>query len=87
MRIFSNNQLVIDAVLRNLEIIGEAANNIPRETQNNYPHIPWNRMIGLRNIVTHAYFGIDLSIIWTIIKVNLPETKSAIIEMRKSVKD
>ncbi len=75
---FEKNELVIDAVIRNLEIIGEASKNISDDIRNEYKNIPWKRMIGLRNITTHEYFGIDLSIIWEIITVNLPETKSKI---------
>lgn len=82
---FIDNQMVIDAVIRNLEIIGEAANNIPKDIRIKFLNIPWKRMIGLRNIVVHGYFGIDLSIIWEIITKNLPETKSALLEMSKKI--
>ena len=56
---FSKNQMVIDAVLRNLELIGEASKKIPEEIQNKYPQIPWKKMYGLRNLIAHEYFGID----------------------------
>lgn len=75
---FSANDMVVDAVLRNLEIIGEASRNIPEDIREKYPDIPWKRMIGLRNIAIHEYFGIDLGIIWEIISRNLPETKPKI---------
>jgi uncharacterized protein with HEPN domain len=75
---FEQNELVVDAVLRNLEIIGEAASNISDDVRLNYPNIPWKRMVGLRNIVIHAYFNVDLNIVWQIIQVNLPATKSHI---------
>jgi len=75
---FEKNELIVDAVIRNFEIIGEASRNIPDEIRNKYNDIPWKRMIGLRNIATLEYFGIDLSIIWEIITVNLPETKPKI---------
>ncbi len=78
MMFFLGDQMLIDAVVRNLEIIGEAANNINKDLQIHYSMVPWKRMIGLRNIVVHGYFGIDLSIIWQIITKNLPETKPAI---------
>jgi len=74
--------MIVDAVIRNLEIIGEAAKNIPNEICEQYTEIPWKKMIGLRNIATHAYFGIDLEIIWEIITKNLPETKGQIKKMR-----
>jgi uncharacterized protein with HEPN domain len=75
---FEKKDLVVDAVIRNLEIIGEASKNISNDIRNKYTNIPWKRMVGLRNIATHEYFGIDLSIIWEIITVNLPETKPKI---------
>ena len=75
---FAQDELVIDGVLRNLEIIGEAARNIPNEVREIYPKVPWTRMVGLRNIVIHAYFKVDLSIIWQIIQANLPDTKPLI---------
>jgi len=83
---FVENEMVVDAVVRNLEVIGEASRNIPKEIQEKYSSISWKRMIGLRNIMIHGYFGIDLSIIWEIITRNLPETKPMIVEMLKEFK-
>ncbi len=78
---FLGDNRTVDAVLRNLEIIGEASKNISPEIREGHPDIPWGRMTGLRNIVSHEYFGIDLSIIWRIITVNLPQTKPLIEKM------
>jgi uncharacterized protein with HEPN domain len=75
---FEDNELVVDAVIRNLEIIGEASKNIPDTIRGKYSDVPWRRMIGLRNITAHEYFGVDLSIIWEIVTKNLPETKPKI---------
>lgn len=72
---FLNNQMLIDAVIRNLEIIGEAARNVPEEIRSKYPKIPWRNMIGLRNILIHQYFGVDESIVWEIIQADLPEAR------------
>jgi uncharacterized protein with HEPN domain len=82
---FEGNDLVIDAVIRNLEIIGEAAKNVPEDIKKKYPTIPWNRMIGLRNVTIHEYFGVDLNIIWEIITKNLSETKPKIEAMLKDL--
>jgi len=68
---FSSNELVQDAVLRNLEVMGEAARNIPEDVRAKYD-IPWKGLVGLRNIVIHTYFGIDLENIWSIIRDDLP---------------
>ena len=75
---FKENDLVIDAVLRNLEVIGEAARNIPEDFRSRYSMIPWKRIVAFRNVVIHEYFGVDLEIVWTIVKENLPELKEKI---------
>lgn len=77
---FLNNQMLIDAVIRNLEIIGEAAKNVSNDVQGKYPDIPWRNMIGLRNILIHQYFGVDESIVWEVIKTDLPATRPNIMK-------
>lgn len=72
---FQPDQEKIDAVVRNLEIIGEAANNIPEEIVEKYPEIPWNRMVSMRNKVLHEYFGVDEEILWKTITEDLPSLK------------
>lgn len=83
---FIENEIVIDAVIRNLEVIGEASTNIPEDIREKYSVIPWKRMIGLRNIMIHGYFGVDLGIIWEIITRNLPETKPLIMKILEEIK-
>ena len=75
---FKENQLVIDAVIRNLVLIGEASKNISSEIRKKSSNIPWSEMIGLRNLATHGYFKIDLTIIWDIITKDIPENKQSI---------
>jgi uncharacterized protein with HEPN domain len=70
---FSQNDEKIDAVIRNLEIIGEAARCIPQRIKQKYSGINWQDIAGMRNIIAHEYFGVDLAIIWKTIKENLPE--------------
>jgi uncharacterized protein with HEPN domain len=82
---FSSDRKTIDAVIRNIEIIGEAAKNISEDIRKNYPEIPWKRVIGLRNSVIHAYFGIDLKSLWKIASVNIPEVKTHIIKILSSL--
>ncbi len=84
---FTQNDMAIDAVLRNLEIIGEAAKNIPAGIKERYPTIPWKRMVGLRNIVIHGYFGVDLDNIWKIITENIPEVKPMIVKILDETKE
>jgi len=59
-------------LIRILEVIGEAANRLPREEQEKYPEIPWAQVIGLRNRLIHGYDSIDIGILWNIIRHDLP---------------
>lgn len=68
-----NEQMLSLALVRLIEIIGEAANNISPYCQNSYPQIPWREIIGMRNRIVHAYFDVDLNVIWQVIKSDLPE--------------
>jgi len=72
---FKMNYLVVDAIIRNFEIIGEASKNVPKNIQEKYPEIPWRKMYGLRNLISHEYFGIDYEMIWEIAKNNLPQNR------------
>lgn len=84
---FFHNQMMIDAVIRNLEIIGEAAGKIAEAKRRKYPEIPWRKMISLRNLLIHGYFGVDESIVWEIVKTNLPEVKPWIVKAIQEVGD
>lgn len=64
--------LVLDGIVRNLEIIGEAAKNIPSQFREKYPEVEWKKIGGLRDILAHEYFGIDLEVVWDIVKNKLP---------------
>lgn len=75
---FMQDKKTRDAVSRNIEIVGEAARNLPVAIRTATPHIPWDKMIRSRHILSHEYFGIDYEIIWRIAIVHLPETKDSI---------
>ncbi len=75
---FSKNNLVFDGVVRELEIIGEAANKISDEFQEAHQEIPWRQMTGIRNMLIHEYFDIDQKIIWDTCQKDLPELKETI---------
>lgn len=72
------NTLVLDGVVRNLEIIGEAAKNIPAQVKEKYPEVEWKKISGLRDILAHEYFGIDLEVVWDVIKNKLPILKAQV---------
>lgn len=69
---FQGDDKTIDSVLRNLEIIGEAARHVPAEIRARYPELPWAEMLTMRNIVIHEYHGVNLKIIWQTVKEDLP---------------
>ena len=68
---FRADNKTVDAVIRNLEVIGEAAGHIPLEVQEKYPELAWLEMRGMRNIMAHEYFGVSLPIVWHTIKPEL----------------
>lgn len=72
---YCSKDIVIDAVIRNLEVIGEASTHIPSEIKNKSPDIPWAKMKSMRNIMIHEYFGIDQETIWKTITESLLDLK------------
>src|SRR5690349_1690301 len=75
---FITDELVIGGVARNLEIIGEAARQLPEEYRRAHIEIPWTQIAGLRNRIVHDYFKLDLEIIWQIIRHDLPELEKQV---------
>ena len=75
---FTQDRLVQDGVIRQLEIIGEACRALSSEFRAQNPDLPWNQIVGLRNRLIHAYFDINLGIIWDIVQADLPPLKSRI---------
>jgi len=69
---FFQNQLHVDATLRNLELIGEAASKISADIRSQHPEIPWRLLIALRNRLIHGYLGIDNDTIWSVLQDDLP---------------
>lgn len=69
---FVHDELHFDAVLRNLEVIGEAVKNISDETRQKYPQIKWRKIAGFRDIVAHEYFGVNEETVWDIVENQIP---------------
>lgn len=84
---FLGDEKTVDSVVRNLEIIGEAANRLPADFKGLHPEIEWQRIVGLRNRIVHGYFGIDLDIIWEILKKELPNFKADVACLRRTFDD
>lgn len=83
---FSRDEQLIDAVVRNLSIIGEAVKNIPKEIKAKNPDMAWNEIKGMRNKVVHEYFGIDEEILWKTVQDDLPIFKKQIAKLLKAIK-
>jgi uncharacterized protein with HEPN domain len=75
---FAADRKTTNAVIRSLEIIGEAAKKIPSEIRRQYPLIPWNEIAGMRDKLIHEYFGVDLEIVWETIQNDLNELEKII---------
>lgn len=79
---FIGDRKTVDAVVRNLEIIGEAAHNLSGELRSAHRDIPWEDIIGMRNKVIHEYSGIDLDILWKTLQDDIPDLKKKIIKVK-----
>ena len=75
---FLSNSMAHDAVVRQIEIIGEAARNISDEFRSKHPKLPWSKMVGIRNKITHEYFNVNFAIVWDTVKDDLPLLKKSI---------
>lgn len=79
--VFRSDQMRIDAVVRNLEIIGEASARLPINIREQSPAIPWRDIVAMRNLLIHAYFSVDVSIIWSVVREKLPELELQMLEL------
>lgn len=78
---FLKMTIVQDATMRRLEIMGEAVKNLPDFFKNNHPYIPWKEIAGLRDVLIHEYFGVDLGLVWEVVKKDIPKFKKEIVEL------
>lgn len=75
---FEKDRKTINAVVRSLEVLGEAAKRIPEHLRDQDPHVPWQHMARMRDKLVHEYFGVDLSIVWAVIRDELPPLRTRI---------
>jgi uncharacterized protein with HEPN domain len=75
---FRGSDLIVDAVTRNLELIGEASKAVPDEIRSRYPDVPWRKMTGLRDIVVHGYFRVDVQLLWDVAQRDVPVVRQKV---------
>ncbi len=81
------NSLLQDAVVRRLEIIGEAAKHVPQEVRARYPDVPWRTMAGLRDVPIHEYFGVILERVWEVITIDISTVKPHLVRAQADLED
>lgn len=82
---FKEDDKTASAVIRKFEIIGEASKNVPDDLKNEYPHIPWREMAGMRDKLIHFYFGIKHELVWHTIKDVIPEIRPSLTEIYENM--
>ncbi len=80
---FSNSTEKQDAVIRRLEIIGEAVKKLPDDFKQKHSHIPWRKMAGMRDIIVHEYFGVSIEVVWRTATIEIPELREQIYKIRQ----
>jgi len=81
---FLNDELHQSAIVRQIEIIGEAVKNIPDSFRDKYPEVPWKKAAGMRDLIIHTYFSVDLDTVWRVIKTDIPILK---VQIQKIMED
>jgi len=76
--------MAVDAVIRNFEVIGEAAKSLPAKIKRKYPYVEWKEAMGFRDVLIHDYFGIDLEAVWDTVANNIPSFKENMLKVLES---
>jgi len=82
---FFNSVQLQDSVIRRIEIIGEAVKNLSTKLKEKYPEIPWRNIAGMRDLLIHEYFGIDLELTWKVVIKDIPELKVKILKIKNEL--
>ena len=81
------DEKTIFAVIRAIEVVGQAIKNVPVDVWLRFPEIPWRDMAGMRDVMIHDYFGVDIETVWETIKANIPKTKPMSVGVLKRIED
>lgn len=84
---FVDDELTVDAVLRNFEVIGEAAKNVPEDVREEYDEVPWSEMAGMRDKLIHGYSTVELAIVWKTVEAEIPEVKQQLEAIRTDLRE
>lgn len=82
---FLKSSLLQDAIVRRIEIIGEAVKNLPAEIKEKYPNIAWKDIAGMRDVLIHGYFGVDLELTWKVVKEKVRDLKNKILKVKEDL--
>jgi uncharacterized protein with HEPN domain len=83
---FRGDNKTCNAVIRSLEVLGEATKRIPLALRNEYKEIPWKKMAGLRDVLIHEYMGVDIKTVWNVVTKRIPEIKPLIEKVKEEIK-
>lgn len=79
--VFAAHRKTVNAVIRSLEVLGEATKRIPDDFRSKHPEIPWSKMCGMRDVLIHDYMGVDLMTVWKAVQERLPELKPLLAQL------
>jgi len=82
---FYENTQVQDAVLRRLEVMGEAVKHVPQKMRGKYPEIPWRKIAGMRDVLIHAYFGVNVKRVWEVVRKDVCDVKEEMLKVREDL--
>ncbi|MBS3065535.1 DUF86 domain-containing protein [Candidatus Pacearchaeota archaeon] len=82
-----SNRLKQSAIVREIEIVGEAVKNISKKLKKKHTEVEWKDIVGTRDKMIHHYFSVDINVIWEIVKTDIPELKSKVLKIKKEIMD
>ena len=83
---FYKSAMVQDAVIRNLQVMAESSQRLSPQVKKKHPNIPWKNIAGFRNILVHDYLGVDIDVIWSVVELELPRLKKALLTLETITK-